>query len=56
MATQTNDVPTSPITPSGSRGRIYDRPGGTASNKGMWTFLLLLAAIIAAVIALAWAF
>lgn len=56
MATQTEDVPTNPIT-SSDRGRIYDRPsGGAASQKGMWTFLLLLAAIIAVVIALAWAF
>ena len=56
MATQTNDVPTSPLTPAETRGRIYERPGGSAGNKGMWTFLLLLAAIVAAVIALAWAF
>ena len=56
MATQTDDLPTSPITPAETRGRIYERPGGSESNKGMWTFLLLLAAIVAAVIALAWAF
>lgn len=54
MATQTENAP-NPITTS-DRGRIYDRPGGAASHKGMWTFLLLLAAIIAAVIVLAWAF
>lgn len=54
MATETEHAP-DPITAS-DRGRIYDRPGGTASHKGMWTFLLLLAAIIAAVIVLAWAF
>lgn len=54
MATQTQNASPRPITrPGAARTGRIDRTGG---NKSMWTFLLLLAAVIAAVIALAWAF
>jgi hypothetical protein len=47
-----------PIKPGGTGGRIYDRPGGAAGGAGSNQTLiavLLVLAVIAAVLLIAWA-